>query len=78
VQDRRSAPRSSKAATGQIVVGSIVIDCAILDVSDRGARLEVSTTKTLPPNFVLKLTDGHRRDCKVVWQDEIAVGVEFC
>ncbi len=78
MQDRRSAPRSSAAATGQIVVASTVIDCAILDVSARGARLELSTTKGLPTQFVLKLTDGGRRDCKVVWQDETTVGVEFC
>ncbi len=78
VQERRSAPRISNAATGQILVGTMVIDCAILDVSDRGARLELSTTKALPTDFVLKLTDGHRQDCKVVWRDETTVGVEFC
>jgi hypothetical protein len=78
VEERRNAHRVDKVATGKILFGSAVIDCAILDVSDRGARLELSTTEELPSDFVLKLTEGDRRECKVVWRDENGVGVEFC
>jgi hypothetical protein len=78
VEERRNAHRVGKVATGIILFGSEVIDCAILDVSDRGARLELSTTKELPSDFVLKLTEGDRRECKVVWRNETRVGVEFC
>ena len=78
MEERRTVHRVGKVATGKILFGSAVIDCAILDVSDRGARLELSTTKELPSDFVLKLTEGERRECKVVWRDENRVGVEFC
>jgi hypothetical protein len=54
VEERRNAHRVGKVATGKILFGSAVIDCAILDVSDRGARLEVSTIEELPSDFVLK------------------------
>jgi hypothetical protein len=78
VEERRNADRIGKVATGEILFGSAVIECAILDVSDRGARLELSTPKELPSDFVLKLTEGNRRQCKVVWRDENRVGIEFC
>ena len=79
-EERRSAHRLNKAATGQILFGSAAAHCAILDLSDRGARLELSTTNGLPSNFVLKLTEGSKRECKVIWRDESEnrVGVEFC
>jgi hypothetical protein len=77
LQERRNAHRVGKVATGKILFGGAVTDCAILDVSDRGARLELSTTKGLPSIFSLRLTQGNRRECKVVWRDENTVGVEF-
>ncbi len=77
MQERRNTHRVAKVATGHILFGSAVIDCAILDVSDRGARLELSTIEGLPTLFSLRLTEGNRRDCKVVWRDENIVGVEF-
>jgi PilZ domain len=78
VVERRNDHRIGKIATGEILFGSTIIECAILDVSDRGARLELSTPNELPSDFVLKLTEGNRRQCKVVWRDVNRVGVEFC
>lgn len=56
-----------------------LIPCTILDVSDIGARLQLQDESELPPNFVLLLTPngGPRRQCRVVWQTGVAVGVEF-
>src|SRR5262245_990575 len=78
VQERRDAPRTRKVATGKILFDSTVLDCAILDLSDRGACLELSTTERLPSDFALTLTDGNKRQCKVVWKEQDRVGVEFC
>jgi hypothetical protein len=34
-------------------------------------------TQELPSEFVLRLTEGNRRQCQVAWRDHNRVGVEF-
>jgi len=77
VDERRKDPRAAKLATGQIVFDSAVLHCAIVDLSDHGACLEVSTTNGLPSEFVLRLTEGDKHQCKVAWRDHNRMGVEF-
>ena len=77
MDERRKSLRGAKLATGQIVFDSTVLHCAIVDLSDHGACLEVSMTQELPSEFVLRLTEGNRRQCQVAWRDHNRVGVEF-
>jgi hypothetical protein len=53
--------------------------CAITDISDSGARLQLEAECELPERFILLLTKGGeaRRHCRVVWRDGLFVGVEF-
>jgi PilZ domain len=53
--------------------------CAIADISDSGARLQLEAECELPERFILLLTKGGeaRRHCRVVWRDGLFVGVEF-
>jgi hypothetical protein len=59
--------------------GGILTTCRILDISARGARLEMDALDTVPDDFILLLSrDGRlRRQCLTVWRSETAIGVEF-
>lgn len=53
--------------------------CAIVDISDSGARLQFEDEFEVPERFVLLLTKGKgpRRRCKVVWRNGLFIGVQF-
>lgn len=58
---------------------AILERCTVVDVSDVGARLTISDVYDLPESFALHLTRGHKlgRSCRIIWQREHEVGVEF-
>jgi hypothetical protein len=53
--------------------------CAMSDISNTGARLDVDEVALLPDHFILLLTESGqpRRVCTVVWRTENQVGVRF-
>ena len=53
--------------------------CAIADISESGARLQLEADCAVPERFILLLTKGGeaRRHCRLVWRDGLFVGVEF-
>ena len=59
--------------------GSTRRECTVLDVSDGGARIMVSSLVRLPPEFWLVLSkDGsRRRRCRSVWRSDEQVGVTY-
>ena len=52
------------------------IECAIRNISDYGACLQISTTYGIPPTFELVM-EGFRRPCRVVWRTDTRMGVSF-
>jgi hypothetical protein len=54
-------------------------DCALSDVSERGARINVHDSETIPDNFLLLLAGNGaaRRKCRVIWRKPQQVGVKF-
>jgi len=55
------------------------VPCAIWDISETGARLQLEADCELPERFILLLTKGGeaRRHCRMVWRDGLFAGVEF-
>jgi hypothetical protein len=53
--------------------------CAIVDISNTGARLQLEDGFELPEHFLLLLTKSGqaRRRCKIVWRNGLSVGVQF-
>ena len=53
--------------------------CALSDMSDTGARIDVEDSKTIPDRFLLLLSaNGNaKRKCRVVWRKPRQVGVKF-
>jgi hypothetical protein len=53
--------------------------CAIYDISETGARIEIADTKAVPDRFLLRLSrnGSARRTCSVVWRKARHIGVKF-
>jgi hypothetical protein len=53
--------------------------CTIVDVSEGGARIEVSTPGDLPEDFSLVLMEdaAHIRRCRIVWRTDAEIGVRY-
>jgi hypothetical protein len=77
----RKNPRRQFHYNASIVIegGTHPIPCAIVDVSDSGARLQLEDENDLPDHFVLNLTKSGkaRRHCKLVWRNGLFMGVQF-
>lgn len=56
-----------------------LVRCAVVDISEGGARLSLEADEVLPETFTLLLTRNGRtsRPCRTVWRDGPFLGVEF-
>lgn len=61
------------------VAGEPICDCALMDVSDGGARLAVLAVEMVPDAFILRFsaTSDVGRRCKVAWRKDDEIGVIF-
>jgi hypothetical protein len=59
--------------------GSQPRDCTVLDVSEDGARIMVSSPAKLPKEFWLVLSKDttRRRHCQMVWRSDTEVGLKY-
>jgi hypothetical protein len=76
--DRRSTPRRRVLKTAYIVLSDKApkLECAVRNVSAKGACLELSTTYGIPARFDVVI-DGLRQPCRAIWKTCKRVGVEF-
>jgi PilZ domain len=53
--------------------------CALIDISENGARLRIADVYNFPTNLTLHLARGSQnfQRCRVIWQRNNDVGVEF-
>jgi len=53
--------------------------CALSDISNTGARIDVDNSERVPNEFALWLASNGsaRRHCRVVWRTATQVGVRF-
>jgi hypothetical protein len=80
MNDKRSSPRLRSFLKGRVLFnsGQTSLECLIRDISSAGARLELSSSITLPDRFDLYLP--HRvTTCKVhiQWRRGTQIGVAF-
>ena len=76
-QRAESRARTIKAGTISYKNESCTMECAILDLSAKGAKLKPRDAMLLPEVFRLRIPYGRTYDCEVVrrWRDQ--VGVRF-
>lgn len=77
--NKRSTTRSKSFLTGKIVYnhGACTLECVIRNVSETGAKLQVSDTVTVPAEFDLVLSSADRRRAAIRWRSGEELGVEF-
>jgi len=79
MQERRKLTRSRVFKGAKIVLGNAsVIDCAVRNVTNSGARVLIANTVDLPDDLGLTFDGGRSvRSCRVVWRSVTETGVEF-
>jgi len=78
VQEKRDIYRKRVLKNAQIILSEKApkLDCAVRNLSDTGACLQVSTTYGIPANFEVVI-DGVRRSCRSIWRTDTKLGVTF-
>lgn len=75
--DRRGARRKGVLLAARIDVQGTSLDCIVLDLSLRGARVQFGAPVALPEFVPLILRDGSRYDARRCWSRGNQVGLEF-
>ena len=57
----------------------LIAKCAVLDISQSGARIAIDESISLPVEFTLQMTKngGVTRQCQLVWRNNDQIGVRF-
>jgi hypothetical protein len=79
MDERRIAPRKRTLKSAQIHFNQkSVINCAVRNLSETGACLEVESPMGIPDNFILVIdSETLRRPCVVAWRSMTRIGVAF-
>ena len=77
-EDRRTTPRRRVLKSATIEFDSRAFNCAVRNLSDAGATLDVPTSFGIPHEFQLVIETGKAaRLCRVIWRQEKRIGVSF-
>ena len=78
MSDNRIAPRKRVLKAGKMEFGWGAIDCAVRNISETGASLEVESPVGVPDRFDLVTSnDRFRQSARVVWRKEKRIGIRF-
>jgi hypothetical protein len=75
--ERRIAPRRNTYIEATISMGFSSIACVVRNVSETGAKLEVSKVTGIPDRFDLIVPRHRPQPCRVVWRAMKELGVEY-
>ncbi|MDB5455804.1 MAG: type pilus assembly PilZ [Caulobacter sp.] len=76
--DRRDADRRRDGGPACVVSGPFTWQCTLVDISGRGARIEVSGDAPWPEELLLiNPRTGRTHKTRLVWRTESEAGLEF-
>jgi hypothetical protein len=78
--ESRQTPRVRSFLQGEIVHsgGAMRSECVVRDISDTGARLQLSSAITLPEHFDLVIPQRNRREkARMMWRHGDELGITF-
>lgn len=78
MQDKRTNYRKRILKNAQIILSERApkLDCAVRNLTDTGACLQVSTTYGIPATFDVVI-EGVRRPCRSIWRTDTKMGIAF-
>jgi hypothetical protein len=78
MQERRLCPRRRVFKSGSVVRSGnrAAIECAVRNVSDAGACLQISMVHDLSTDFTFEMGDA-RRSGRVVWRSKDRSGIAY-
>lgn len=76
---RKSVRRAVRYSAWMVREDDGMHGCALFDISETGARIEVEDSEKIPDQFMLLLSGNGkaRRKCRVVWRKARQIGVRF-
>jgi hypothetical protein len=78
MNEHRAAPGHRILKAGTISFGGGTIDCAVRNLSETGAALEVVTPLFIPDRFTpIVQSEQLKGPCHIVWRKEKRMGVAF-
>ena len=80
MSEQKLMPQGRTLLAGKVIYnfGQSTIDCVVRRLSDHGATISVESPLGIPRQFQLFIADeGMPRPCKVVWQSDKELGLEF-
>jgi PilZ domain len=77
VADRRKSVRSTVLDTALIRFGDVSVCCAVRDLSEGGAALDIGKQTGIPNQFTLIVPRGKIYPCTVIWRKTGRIGVSF-
>jgi hypothetical protein len=78
--DRRQKSRGRTFKVGKLIFGGghpVVIDCLVIEMSARGARVETSVMIQVPDRLTLRLVDSTEYNARRAWAIGNRIGLEF-
>ena len=77
--ERRNSPRYSVSKNAKILFRnrSCQMKCAVVEISNKGARLQPSDAGLLPNEFELVLAPNQQLKCEAVHRSADEIGVRF-
>lgn len=76
--ERRRSRRTSVGWHARVLISQApAVECAVLNVSDRGAKLRLRLPIDLPGGFVLSISRFGELQCEVLEQEQAVVRVAF-
>jgi hypothetical protein len=77
-ENRRAVRRRRVLKTATIEFDRRAYRCAVRNLSEAGAALDVPFALTIPHEFTLVMeTDQASRHCRVIWRKENRLGIAF-
>jgi hypothetical protein len=78
--ERRQAQRTRVLKSAKIILNNhaSVIDCAVRNLTNLGACVQVPSVVGIPDNFNLTFDSGRSsRSCHLIWRTENKLGISF-
>ena len=76
-EDRRALPREPVLHAAKVVFDQTILDCVVLDLSERGAHVQFGTFMRVPERFELRLNQGAAFSAIKRWAAGTRIGLRF-